>query len=499
LAIPTIPIDNLVNKVIKILSGESSPLIPLGLKNQLQPGKLLQGEIVKILPKGKATVSIAGQKVVAELPDVSLKSRENPVAAKPEFAFKSGQKIYVQVEKVNPEPVLKLVPAPHQKVQDEGYTTNLSRNIKPEILKFENFTELKLPPDKIVPVTINRINNAGTLSVQFEDQEFLVKTENANLYRPGDTVRIQFQKVDTGYKSVLLDNPEKTGKIDLDLLKPYLPSRLPLGKLVSDLTRDVIDSPVLKELGIKQEIVGRLKETLQALTPKSGVTPDEVEIEGQVDKSGIRYEAKVKQVLSQPDNAKIRLELTRDLKGQLLDLIQATDKAVKNLSEQNQSRQVTDFQQRVKVSVESIELNQLSSKVSTQESQPLVLQIPNPLSPSDKTINLFIREDSKDGGEGKKGEKGVYNLAFFLDLSALGNIKINARVGPENLAIQMDVEQDEIADFIIKNAGEFEDRMKEKDFNTTVECCVEEKVNPIKDNLIELLVSQNTSLLSVKT
>lgn len=499
MTIPTIPLENLVNKVIKILSGESSPLIPMGLKNQLQPGKLLQGEIIKILPKGKATVSIAGQKVVAELPDVSLKSRDNSMAAKQEYSFKSRQKIYVQVEKGNPEPVLKLVSAPQQKIQDEGYTTNFSRKIKPEILKFENFNALKLPPDKVVPVTINRINNANTLSVQFEDQEFLVKTENANLYRSGDTVRIQFQKVENGFKSVLLDNPEKTGKIDLEMIKPYLPSRMPLGKLVSELTREIIDSPVLKELAIKPEIVGRLKETLQALTPKLGVTPDEVEIEGQVDKSGIRYEAKVKQVLSQPDNSKIRLELTRDLKGQLLDLIQATEKAVKTLSEQNQSRQISEFQQRIKVSVDSIELNQLSSKVSTQENQPLVLQIPNPLSPNDKTINLFIREDSKDEGGGEKDKKGVYNLAFFLDLSALGNIKINAKVGPESLAIHMDVEQDEIAEFIIKNAGEFEQRMKDKELNTTVECCVEEKVNPIKDNLIELLVSNNTSLLSVKT
>ena len=54
--------------MIKILSREDSPIVPLALKNQLQTGKLLQGEIIKLLPKGKATVSIAGQKVVAELP-----------------------------------------------------------------------------------------------------------------------------------------------------------------------------------------------------------------------------------------------------------------------------------------------------------------------------------------------------------------------------------------------------------------------------------------------
>ncbi|MBN4079717.1 hypothetical protein JYT60_00605 [bacterium AH-315-C08] len=493
--IPTLPLANFVNKIIKILSGEDSPLIPLALKNQLQTGKLLQGEIIKLLPNGKATVSIAGQKVVAELP--RLKTQNDSVAVKPEYSFKPGQKIYVRVEKVNPEPVLKLVPPPQQKVQEEGYTTNLSRKIKPEILKFEKFSELKLPPDRIVQVNVNRAVDANTLSVQFEDQEFLVKTENAKLYRPDTAIRIQFQKTDSG--PVFLDSPVKPGTVDLELIKPYLPFRTPLGKLVGELTRDVLDSPVLKELKIPPQLLEKLRETLQVLTPKPGVTPDEVEIEEQVEKSGVRYEAKVKQFLTQTENPKIRLELARDLKGQLLDLLQVTEKSIKNLSEQNQSRQISDFQQRVKVSVDSIELNQLSSRVATQENQPLVLQIPNPLSPGEKTINLFIREDSEGGRDGKKDDKEAYNMAFFLNLSALGNIKINAKVGPESLAIRMEVEQDDVADFIRNNSAEFEQRMEKKDMNTTVECFTREEVKPIKDNLIELLVSQNTSLLSVKT
>jgi hypothetical protein len=90
-------------------------------------------------------------------------------------------------------------------------------------------------------------------------------------------------------------------------------------------------------------------------------------------------------------------------------------------------------------------------------------------------------------------------MAFFLNLSALGNIKINAKVGPESLAVRMEVEQDDVADFIRNNSAEFEQRMEKKDLNTTVECCAREEVTPIKDNLIELLVSQNASLLSVKT
>jgi hypothetical protein len=479
--------------MIRILSGED----PLALKKQLQAGKLLQGEFINLLPKGKATLSIAGQKVVVELP--KLKTNDNSIEVKPEYSFKRKQKIYARVEKTGPEPVLKLVPSPQQKFQEESYTTSLSRKNKPEILKYEKFNELKLSPGKVVQVKVNHVADTNSLLVKFEDQEFIVKTENAKLYRPGTSIRIQFKKTDIGFKPIFLDSPVKPDTVDLELVKPYLPSRTSLGKMVGDLTRDILGSPVLKKLKVPPQLVVKLRETLEVLTPKPGITPDAVEIEEQVEKSGVRYEAKVKQFLGQTKNSKFRQELTKDLKGQLLELLQVTEKNIKNLPKQNLSPKISDFEQRVKVSVDSIELNQLSSRISTQENHPLVLQVPNPLSHGDKTINLFIRKNSEGEQDGNNKDKKNYNMAFFLNLSALGSLKINANVGPENLAISMEVEKDDVADFIRSNSVEFEQRMKEKDLKTNVECCTRKEVSPIKDNLIELLVSQNTSLLSVKT
>jgi hypothetical protein len=493
LDIPLLPIANFVNNIVKILSGED----PLALKKQLQTGKILQGEIINLLPKGKATLSIAGQKVVAELP--KLKTQDNSIGVKPEHSFKLKQKIYARVEKIGPEPVLKLVPPTEQKIQEESYTTSISRKNKPEILKYEKFNELKLSPDKVLQVKVNHVADTNSLSVNFEGQEFLVKAENAKLYRPDTSVRIQFEKTDIGFKPTFIDPLVKPDTVDLELVKSYLPSRTPLGKLVGELTRDILGSPVLKELKVSPQLLEKLRETLKVLTPKPGITPDEVEIKEQMEKSGVRYEAKLKQFLTQTEKSKIGQELTKDLKGQLLELLQVTEKNIKSLPKQNQSQKIFDFQQQVKVSVDSIELNQLSSRISTQENQPLVLQIPNPLSPGDKTINLFIREDSEGEQGGNNEDKNNYNMAFFLNLSALGSVKINANVGPENLAVSMEVEQDDVADFIQNNSVEFEQHMKKKDLNATVECCTRKEVIPIKDNLIELLVSQNTSLLSVKT
>ena len=83
--ISSIPLENLINNLLKIISGENSPIIPARLKNQLKPGKILQGEVVKVLPKGKAIISIEGQKIIAELsPDKNLQAQENSRAKKPE-------------------------------------------------------------------------------------------------------------------------------------------------------------------------------------------------------------------------------------------------------------------------------------------------------------------------------------------------------------------------------------------------------------------------------
>jgi len=500
LDISSIPLENLINNLLKIISGESSPIIPSGLINQLKPGKILQGEVVKVLPRGKATISIEGQKIIAELsPEKNLQSQENSKAKKPEYPFKSGHKIYMQVGKVHPEPILKLVSAPNQIFQKEGYTTNISRNIRPEIISFENIQELKLPPDKILSVKVDQIKSTNSLSFIIDGKKFFVNTDKTNYYQVGDTVHVQFKAVEKGFKPILIDRPDKGNKIDLEFIKPYLPSRTPLGKLIGELTRDVLGAPILKELNIKPELVERLKNTLSNLTPKPNVIPDELEIKKQVDKSGIRYESKLKEFLTQPDNPKIKTELAKDLKGLLLELIKVTDKPIKNYSGQNQRLQISEFKQRIKLAVESIELNQLSSRVSKQENQPLALQIPNPLSSNDKTINLFIREDSGHEKKKPKADKSCYSLAFFLDLSSLGNVKINAKIRSDELTVRMDVEQEDVANYMQKYSGDFVNRMKNKYSKTTVECFVNKKVNPVKDNLIELFVNQNTPLLSVKT
>ena len=243
------------------------------------------------------------------------------------------------------------------------------------------------------------------------------------------TIQLQPQQIDNSKSYVLQDSPGNSKIIDLDLIKPYLLTRKPLGELIGELRREVLESAVLKNIPIKQELIERIRETLKILTPKPDSLPKEFNIKRQVDISGIGYEGKVKQLLLYPEDSKNKLELGKDLKGQLLELNQILENSIRKNSNQNLIRQLTEFQQKIKVSVDNIELNQLSTRISNQESQPLVLQIPNPICPNEKTINLFIRKDLPENKSGENSDKESYSLAFYLELSSLGNIKINVKVG----------------------------------------------------------------------
>ncbi len=123
----------------------------------------------------------------------------------------------------------------------------------------------------------------------------------------------------------------------------------------------------------------------------------------------------------------------------------------------------------------------------------------SPLSSGNKTIQLYVRKDSSDEEAENKNKKNSHNVAFFLDLSFLGKIKINAQIGPERLSVKIDAESEEIANFINKKANGFKEKMSEHDIETSVACCAIYKAKPAKDSLIELLVSQNTSLVNIKT
>lgn len=505
--------ENLINQVVKILKGKDSNAASLKFISQLQAGKILDAVFTGKAPRGKEVLSIEGHKVIIELPKaVSFEKQQEQQTRIP---LNKGQAIRVRVENSGPKPALKIIsPALHQ---DQPYSHETKINLTPrgksfsKLTRFEDLSQTPGSPKPLTSALITHIVDSKNIIVDTGSRSLVVPVENTEPLKPGSQVNISFENTEKGQRPSLINvSNDNTKKIDFNTLKPYLPARMPLVIMANLLMDEVLDSPVMQELKISSDVIARLKGTLQLFVPDEGQLPSEGQVRQQVECSGINYESKVRQSIESglPANK----ELASDLKGLLLKLDQSADKAAssgvllkldqstdKDASSVKVPAPLAEFRQIIKLAIDNIEINQLSSQVSKQESQPLMIQIPNPLSSGNKTLQLYVCKDSSDEKGEDKDKKSSHNVAFFLDLSFLGKIKISTQIGQERLSVKIDVESEDIAKFVNDKANDFKKTMEGHSIKTSVDCCVNDKVKPEKDSLIELLVSQNTSLINIKT
>ncbi|MZG29692.1 MAG: hypothetical protein F3741_02620 [Nitrospinae bacterium] len=492
------PKENLINQIIKVLSGENSSPATLKFISQLQTGKVFDAVFTGKAPGGKGILSIGGNKVVVELPKAVTIENDLESGQKTRIPMNQGRAFKVQVESSGSKPSLKILPPKiqHEKLPDTPETiTKLTTRGK----TISRFTDIEVFPQKSDPLStpnnarITKILDSKTVLVNTGSREFAVPVEETKNLEPGTKVNLVFDKTVGGNTSadIKINNPQRI--IDFNTIKPYLPARMPVTNMAQLLVDNVIESPVLKELGLNPVMIGRLQDAVKLLVPREGEIPNEKQVRQQVESSGINYEARVKKALI--SDAPIHRELAKDLKGLLLELYQSTVKETAKHSSKVPN-QIIEFRNHIKFAIDNIELNQLSSQISKQENQPIMIQIPNPLSSENNTIQLYVRKESTEDKE-NAGKEGKHNVAFILDLSFLGKIKINAQIDSEHLSVNIDTESEEIANFINERASDFQAKMQ--DIETSVECCATSKVKPVRDSLIELLVSQNTSLVNIKT
>jgi len=494
-------IENLTQQVLKVLGGKDSNPATIKFISQLQSGNIFKAVFVKNLPGGRGVLSLNGNKVTVELPkELSFKG-QNEQKDLTRTSLTKGQTIIVRVENSGSKPALKIIPLPSHEdpIKNVGVTTNLTSRGK-SISRFFGLEEFhQSPSPNMTNARVISILDSKSILVETGGKSFSVPVANAENFKPGSQVSIYFKKTESGKQTVLVEtSTNQTKRLDFNSLKPYLPARMPLAKMANLLRSEILDSPVIPDLKIQSDVVARLRDTLRLFLPSEGEIPNATQVRQQVESSGTNYEAKVRQVLEFPSSIQARKELASDLKGLLLELFHSTDQTPEKVVQKVPGR-FAEFRQTIKYAIDNIELNQLSSQISKQENQPLVIQIPNPLSSGNKTIQLFVRDDSSESETGNKDQKKSHHVAFFLDLSFLGKIKINAKMNQESLSVSINVESEEIASFIRHRASDFEEKMNGDEINTSVECYVTHEVKPEKDNLIELLVSQNTSLINIKT
>ncbi|MBI4388801.1 MAG: flagellar hook-length control protein FliK, partial [Nitrospinae bacterium] len=285
-------------------------------------------------------------------------------------------------------------------------------------------------------------------------------------------------------------------------IKTYLAARQDFGDMAGQLEKAVSDPSLMKDLKIDPSVLEKLRETLRVLLARETAADGGTSIRNKIDRSGINYEAKVKRLLTETPSAENKALLTRDLKGQLLKLGQGVERV---LSEEPQSlsgpqvRRAAEFLGQIKQATANIELQQLSNVYAKQENQALQAQIPFGMAPGGETVKLFVNNRSgKDPA--KQGQKKSLTLVFLLDLTALGNVRVDTQVDSGRLAIKIGAEKQEMVEFIQTKTPELKSRLREIGFDSELTCCVQNKeVMKIEDGLTRLLVSDASRLVDIKT
>ena len=368
------------------------------------------------------------------------------------------------------------------------------------IVKNNNF----IHGQKIKASVVDIINN-NTAIVKFRD-EFLTAHFSDKAPKVGTVVKLIVTQHEESFR--LVAQGHKSSKtVETADIKDLLPFKEPFGKMIQQL-KSLIDSPVFENF-IKSDslLIKRLVKTLDLLSPQIK-TNDSTQLKEifngknlkeQVDFSGINYESKVKHIFEGKVPFQIPSKLNMDLKYQLLDLLNVIVPSSKESDNNlNQQRPLMDVIKKIRHAVDNVELHQLTNQLARQESQSIVIQIPDPIN-FGKTIKVYIKP-TEDSEENSKKEKNGVLLVFFLNMSALGNLRVDAQILKESISIKIKVENNDVAKFIDSKLVEFSSNLKDLGCTVNATCSTIPIVeDDIASEINQLIINDDKRLVDLTT
>ena len=518
-------LEGLPENLLKLVSVEGSPDTLPNLSKFLKLGALFQATVLESLPeKNKAILKISNKRIIVE-------TRQ---------ALTPGHSFSAQVHKSSPGSPLqiKIIASPpdlrpsnfEDKTQISG--KSLPNNITGRVFDKTSTPE---PNDRSIVPQANNIISQHMISQEMSAREIdsmnlllgqtikatvidisgknnaVVKFKNRLItayfpaLSPKSGANASLVVTAHGDNFRLVAQQDGTPKaIDIFKIKALLPFKESFGEMIQKLDVLINSSEVIKNLSTETGLVERFVKTLnlfkiQSLGKRLPVQ-DSTQLKEQIDLSGINYEPKVKKIFQGKEPYKVPHDLKVDLKGQLMRLLEVVEVRVEEKdTSPNQRRQFMEAIKIFRCAVGNIELQQLTNQVSRQESQPIVLQIPDPFMIG-KTVNLYVRHVDNEGkGKSNKDNDSVL-LVFLLELSALGNLRVDAKMNKESISVRIDVENQDIAQFIDGNLKEFCARLGELGFEVNAFCSVVRKIEDnLSNQLNQLLIDDSKRLVDLTT
>jgi hypothetical protein len=384
---------------------------------------------------------------------------------------------------------------------------------KPEALARADLKPLGIEVGQKLKAEVLRVVDPETLQVRLKGN--VVTLKHTAKLQPGEPVTIHAKPIASGKFVLEVEptpipsatvQPSATGRppLELSVLKNYLPLRQPMAQMLAGLKEVLLEGPLaqLKALNIDPGQLKELQVNLQKIVSGELKTPDAVQLKEVIDRSGFHYEAKVKSFVQEPSSSNKNILLENDLKGQLMRLSRQLEQVSTGAPESATSEKfIGKLMTQVNQAISNIELQQLTHYFSKEEQHPLVLQLPENLLSEEDRFKVYILPDQNEGaGEKSDDHDRVYNLVFLLNLSALGDLRIETKLLKEDISIHITGSNSDAIQFIQDHVPELESMFQEEGFTISVSSRHQTAVAmEVPDSLGQLLIDTPLQMVDLKT
>ena len=515
-------------------------------------GQTLAGKVVQVLPEQKAVVELQGEKLLLQFPrpvnpgqNIAIKIEQvhpSPILKLTEFSsLTSSQKIapgnlakvgtplntpesdktsiqYRSADSLSGTPVLGAKngkAAPDTKVTNPltkaelKATAPLDKRVTSAPLSKTDLKPLGIEGGQKVKAEVIRVVDRETVQVRFNDNAVTIRYAASQKLQLGEPIYLHAKPIPSG-KFVLeveqIPIPSVTVRppLEMSVLKNYLPARQPLIQVLAGLKEVFLEGPLtqLKELNIDPAQLKQLQTNLQKIISREFKAPDAAQLKEMVDRSGFHYEAKVKDFVLEPGLSNKNVLLENDLKGQLMRLARQLEQIPAGATESTASEKFTGkLMAQVNQAVSNIELQQLTHHFAKEEQHPLLLQLPENLLGEEDRFKIYIFPDQReDAGQESDFHNRIFNLVFLLNLSALGDLRIETKIFKDEISIHITGSNSDAVQFIQAHVPELEDLFQEVGFSISVTSQHQTEVSmEVPDSLGQLLIDTPLQMVDLKT
>ncbi len=468
--------------------------------NNFVPGQLVSGKVIDQLSSGKNLVELNGQRAAVEFNQPQV----------------SGQTFQARVEQLSPTPVFKLLSGTPRQGSENSVSDKINAspgsghldNVKvsnasqrtlpsPPVYTLKEISILGLTPKNQVQGQLKSVLDSNTIKVRVNGQDIPVFHHNKTSLPEGTELTIKAEPKGDGF--ILTASGAENKNPALKLLQSLLPARQPLAQLIKEFETLFGRVNESNSKAIPNELKSRLQETLSVFKATQNEPVNDKTIRENIARTGASFESRLSQFFENPKGSGLKDAVRQDFKGQLQELSRFLEKQF-GIGIKTGDGTIQSLGRQTQTIIQNLDIHQLTQIVARQENHPMSLMIPNMLEPQGRPIKIFYKEDEGDGKGSKTGDKGKYTLVFFLEMSQLGNVRLDARVQDKKLGLNIAVENEAVLSFIKTGFEYFRDQLNEMGFESEITGQINpEKIHePIEEFPDGVLKSLN-SLVDVRT